>query len=87
MGQTCCGNNGDTPELNLLDKDTHGQKAGGQDQGITAGDGNNMVKAATILQSHFRGLVTRRAIKAQYGFEATTAGMGRDGQTYSQSDA
>ena len=30
--------------------------------------------------------MTRRAIKAQYGFEART-GSGRDGQTYSQSNA
>ncbi len=43
--------------------------------------------AALTLQKHFKGLITRRAIKAQYGFEARTHLMGRDGQMYSQSDA
>ena len=55
--------------------------------GTTPGQAQDESYAAITLQKHFRGLMTRREIKAKYGFEAHTHLMGRDGQTFTQSDA
>lgn len=64
MGQTCCGTKPDDTELNA-------QKT----QGVRGERSNfdpekNQDNAALTMQRYFRGLMTRRAIKAQYGFEA-----------------
>lgn len=64
MGQTCCGTKPDETELNA-------QKTQG-----ARGERNNYdpekqeSEAAKTMQRYFRGIITRRAIKAQYGFEA-----------------
>lgn len=78
MGQTCCGSKLDEAELN------------GQKTQNARGERNNFDpeksqdQAVLTMQRYFRGLMTRRAIKAQYGFEAKHTAFAMP--TYTQSD-
>ena len=64
MGQTCCGNKPDDAELNA--HKTQGHR--GERQNFDPEKQEN--GAAITMQRYFKGLMTRRFIKAQYGFEA-----------------
>jgi hypothetical protein len=78
MGQTCCGTKPDDLELN-----SH------KTQGVR-GERNNFDPekqenfAAVTIQRYFKGLMTRRVIKARYGFEAKHTAFAMP--TYTQSD-
>ena len=64
MGQTCCGTKPDDAELNA--HKTQGVR--GESKQYDPEQEEN--RAALTMQRYFKGLITRRAIKAQYGFEA-----------------
>lgn len=38
--------------------------------------GTNEEKAIVTIQAHFRGILTRKTVKAKYGFEAREGGVG-----------
>jgi hypothetical protein len=64
MGQTCCGNNLEDHELNY----GKAQTAKGDNKNF---DPEVQEKEAIVtIQRYFKGMVTRRIIKEQYGFEA-----------------
>src|SRR6056300_1660644 len=81
MGSCCGTQEGPTHELNntkTYDNSSKFNNALSEDQ--------KQNQAAVAIQAHFKGLVARRAIKAQYGFEATNA-RAPGAPTYTQSDA
>ena len=78
MGQTCCGTKPDDAELNA-------QKTQGVRGERSNFDPENIEKNAAIcMQRYFRGIITRRAIKEQYGFEAKHTAFATP--TYTASD-
>ena len=64
MGQTCCGTKPDEIELNAQKT----QNARGERSNFDPEKSQD--DAVLTIQRYFKGMVTRRAIKAQYGFEA-----------------
>ena len=67
MGQACCGSKPDEAELNAHKT----QGARGEHRQY---DPETREKLAILTMQRFmRGLITRRAVKAKYGFEAKTA--------------
>lgn len=64
MGQTCCGTKPDEIELNAQKT----QNARGERSNFDPEKSQD--EAVLTIQRYFKGMVTRRAIKAQYGFEA-----------------
>ena len=78
MGQTCCGTKPDETELNAQKT----QGARGERTNYDPDKAEN--DAALTMQRYFKGLITRRAIKAQYGFEAKHTAFAMP--TYTQSD-
>ena len=78
MGQTCCGSN--TVEAELNSQKMQGAK--GEQKNFDPE--KNEKNAALVMQRYFRGLMTRRAVKAQYGFEAKHTAFAQP--TYTQSD-
>ena len=74
MGACCTSNAGDAPEINSTKPSTVAAKD----------DQQNAHEAATKVQAYYRGVMTRRVIKEEYGFEATTMNdmaRGLNGQT------
>jgi len=82
MGSCCT----TTPERSQDELNTNPTKRADATLKATAGPMDDN-KAAVTLQAHFKGLMTRRAIKEQYGFEAITNMRHDDPNTYTQSDA
>lgn len=78
MGSCCGTQEGPKNELNTTEKAKTAFSGDEPDEKMEN-------KAAVAIQAHFKGLVARRAIKAQYGFEAHTKIAGAP--TYTQSDA
>ena len=64
MGQACCGTKPDEIELNAQKT----QNARGERSNFDPEKSQD--EAVLTIQRYFKGMVTRRAIKAQYGFEA-----------------
>lgn len=64
MGQTCCGTKPDEIELNAQKT----QNARGERSNFDPEKSQD--EAVLTIQRYFKGMVTRRAIKAKYGFEA-----------------
>ncbi len=78
MGQTCCGTKPDETELNA-------QKTQGVRGELQNYDPEKQEKVAVLtMQRYFRGIMTRRVIKAKYGFEAKHTAFAMP--TYTQSD-
>ena len=70
MGQQCCsGGNEDARELNSQKLRAHKGEHPNQDSEW------HQNHAAITMQRHFKGLITRRAIREQYGFVAKTHNM------------
>ena len=74
MGQTCCGGTPDHHELNA----SRLQKP--QGDGKSLDDVARTLKAVLTVQRIWRGMITRRIMKEQYGF-VTRGGMGANHRT------
>lgn len=64
MGQTCCGTKPDDNELNYHKT----QNAKGEARTFDPETTQN--QATVTIQRYFKGMITRRIVKEQYGFEA-----------------
>ena len=64
MGQTCCGTKPDEIELNAQKT----QNARGEKQNYDPEQTQD--RAVITMQRYMKGMMTRRFIKAKYGFEA-----------------
>ena len=80
MGNTCCGSTPDGAELNynkqkqvLGDNDTLDAEA-------------QKEQATLIIQKYYRGIITRKIMREQYGFEARHTTLNQ-GLTYGNTDA
>ena len=84
MGNCCAGTN-EAPEIND-DKNINRPT----DKGEPRSKETNLQKenvAAIAIQAHFKGIMARRAIKAQYGFETNVGSINRgEPKQYTQSD-
>jgi hypothetical protein len=78
MGSCCASNERPENELNTNPTTRTDLKSSGP----PADESAQTEYAALTLQKHFKGMLTRRAIKQQYGFEARTHLMGRDGNLH-----
>ena len=78
MGQTCCGTKPDETELNAAK--TQGVR--GERSDFDPEKTEN--RAAMTMQRYFRGLMTRRAVKVKYGFEAKHTAFAQP--TYTQTE-
>ena len=67
MGQACCGTKPDEAELN-----SH-KTQGARGERSNYDPETQEKLAAVTMQRFMRGIITRRSIKAKYGFEARTA--------------
>ena len=80
MGQTCCGTKPDDPELN------YGKTKGVKGDSLAFDPEKTETNAVICLQKHFRGYITRRAVREMYGFEARHTAL-QDKNTYPGSEA
>jgi len=75
MGQACCGTKPDEAELNA--HKTQGVRGERTNFDPEKAEGH----AALTMQRYFRGLITRRAVKAKYGFEAKNTAFAQPSYT------